>query len=882
MKAQKHYPGPSVRRIAVFAFCLFSAVLISVGYRYFQFELAEITRENYRDLAAIGDLKSDQIKRWRASLQREAYRLAHDLFVRNALEGFLRAPNAENHRADLQELLELEAKAGEASGVLLLAANGAQLLAAGESISMPSAPALVRAVTESLANQHVVVSDLYRGQDGEIYVDVIDVICDENGPPLAVVVVRNKASAYLFPLIQSWPTSSPSGETLLVQRDGDDVLFLNELRHRPCSALNLRTPLSQSNVAAVQAVLGKKGICEGVDYRGVTVLSDLRAIPASPWFVISKVDSREVFSEVRYRAVGIGLIIGAFILLAAAISAYLCRRHEADVARKAAEIRISRLTQLYAALAQCNQAISHAACVEDLLPTICRIAAEYGGMSMAWIGLVDDSCGEVRLAASFGSGAEYLEGIQISLDAEDPLGRGPTGTAIRENRPFWCTDFQNDPSTSPWHERGAQFGWAACASLPLCQDGKPVGTLTIYTDQPDAFDEESRSLLVEMASDISFALDSFAHQVERKRAEEALKQNRNMLEHILNSVPQSVFWKDRNSVYLGCNAVFAKLVGLDDPEKIVGKTDDDLPSTPDAKASYLADDRTVMESNRPKAHIIEQAQRADKTSFWIDTTKVPLVDPSGRVYGVLGIFDDITERMEAEGLLREKTSEMERFAYAVSHDLKSPVVTIQTFLGYLEKDLRVQNADAAAKDLGFIHGAADKMELLLGELLALARVGHSKNEPVEVPLREIVDAAMVLVAGQISRRGVRVEVTPEPVFLFGERPRLVQVFQNLLDNAAKFFGEQPDPRVEIGAESEGGKIVLFVRDNGQGIDPRHKSKLFGLFEKLDPYSPGVGMGLAMVRRIVEAHGGQIIAQSDGLGKGTTFRFTLAKTKLTRD
>jgi signal transduction histidine kinase len=207
------------------------------------------------------------------------------------------------------------------------------------------------------------------------------------------------------------------------------------------------------------------------------------------------------------------------------------------------------------------------------------------------------------------------------------------------------------------------------------------------------------------------------------------------------------------------------------------------------------------------------------------------------------------------------------------------LVTIKTFLGFLEKDLKSGLADKAAKDLEYIHGAADKMDSLLGELLKLARVGHLQNPPESVSLQEIVKEALDLVAGQIAGRKVQVEVTGEPVWIFGDRPRLVEVFQNLLDNSVKFMADQPAPRIEIGAETEDGEIVLFVRDNGKGIDSRHHSKLFGLFEKLDPHTAGSGIGLALVRRIVEAHGGGIRAQSDGLGTGATFRFTLAKTRM---
>ena len=139
---------------------------------------------------------------------------------------------------------------------------------------------------------------------------------------------------------------------------------------------------------------------------------------------------------------------------------------------------------------------------------------------------------------------------------------------------------------------------------------------------------------------------------ERKRAEEELRQNRNMLAYILNSVPQSVFWKDRNSVYLGCNEVFAHAVGIASPEEIVGKTDAELPWPSHEAGDYKTDDSEVMESNRPKRHIIEPFQRADGTRLWVDTTKVPLSDETGRVYGVLGVCEDITERKRADEALR--------------------------------------------------------------------------------------------------------------------------------------------------------------------------------------------------------------------------------------
>ena len=239
------------------------------------------------------------------------------------------------------------------------------------------------------------------------------------------------------------------------------------------------------------------------------------------------------------------------------------------------------------------------------------------------------------------------------------------------------------------------------------------------------------------------------------------------------------------------------------------------------------------------------------------------------------------ERMKIKEL-HERNDELTRFTYAVSHDLKSPLVTVKTFLGYLEADIKKQDAAGMAKDLGYIHGATDKMSHLLDELLNLARVGRMMNTPVGVLLHEVVREALSLAAGRISERGVEVVVTRERVTIFGDRGRLVEVFLNLVDNAVKFMGGQPRPRVEIGFETRGAETAFFVRDNGIGIDRRHQHKVFGLFEKLDPGTEGTGIGLALVRRIVEVQGGRIWLESDGLGLGAAFLFTLANAKRSPD
>jgi signal transduction histidine kinase len=237
-------------------------------------------------------------------------------------------------------------------------------------------------------------------------------------------------------------------------------------------------------------------------------------------------------------------------------------------------------------------------------------------------------------------------------------------------------------------------------------------------------------------------------------------------------------------------------------------------------------------------------------------------------------FRDITERKRQERELIEKSVELERFTYTVSHDLKSPLVTVKTFLGYLEQDLLNPDAERVKQDVGYMRGAADKMGHLLDELLNLARVGRKMNPPVRVAFQQVAREAIGLVAGRISTSRAEVSVADAAVVLEGDRPRLVEIWQNLVENACKFMGDQPKPRVEIGIEKRGAETVFFVRDNGAGIEPRYQEKVFSLFEKLNPKIEGTGMGLALVKRVVELYKGRIWVESGGPGQGANFLFTL--------
>jgi signal transduction histidine kinase len=247
-----------------------------------------------------------------------------------------------------------------------------------------------------------------------------------------------------------------------------------------------------------------------------------------------------------------------------------------------------------------------------------------------------------------------------------------------------------------------------------------------------------------------------------------------------------------------------------------------------------------------------------------------------------GTVTDVTSRKQYEGErenliseLETKNAELERFTYTVSHDLKSPLITINGFLGYLQDDIASGNTDRIKRDSQRIHEAVEKMHQLLRELLELSRIGRMMNPPELFPFEGLAREALVIVHGQLELRGVTFTLGPDLPVVYGDRQRLLEVLQNLIDNAVKFMGDQLNPHIEIGQQGEeDGKPVFYVKDNGIGIPSEYHERVFGLFDKLDAKTDGTGIGLALVKRIVEFHGGRIWVESEA-GTGATFYFTLS-------
>ena len=367
---------------------------------------------------------------------------------------------------------------------------------------------------------------------------------------------------------------------------------------------------------------------------------------------------------------------------------------------------------------------------------------------------------------------------------------------------------------------------------------------------------------------------------DRKRADEALRQAEEKYRHIVEYAVHGIYQSTPSGQFMSVNPAMARIYGYDSPEAMLKSV------TSIASQVYVdSSDRTefirVLEAEGAIYGFEARNHTRNGSIIWVSSNARIVKDADGRILYYEGTVEDITDRKEAEvererlvDELAAKNTELERFVYTVSHDLKSPLVTIVGFLGYLEDDIAKGDIDSLRKDIERIYGAAFKMQDLLKDLLELSRIGRMMNPAEEVSIDVLASEAIELTEGRLQDRGVEVHIENGLSKVYGDRKRLLEVLQNLIDNAAKYMGNQPVPAIEIGQSGlDGEKPVFYVRDNGIGIEPAYHEQIFGLFNKLDPNIEGTGVGLALVKRIIEFHGGRIWVESEA-GSGTTFYFTL--------
>ncbi len=316
------------------------------------------------------------------------------------------------------------------------------------------------------------------------------------------------------------------------------------------------------------------------------------------------------------------------------------------------------------------------------------------------------------------------------------------------------------------------------------------------------------------------------------------------------------------------NRFFANLHGYQ-PSELIGR-DISILHKPDTLKANMDE---VFEKGVMAPKEVWRLHR-DGSEFPVLMSGVLIKDDQGNPQYLAATAVDITDRKAAEVALKQKNDELEQFVYIVSHDLKSPLITINTFLGMLQEDIADNRSEGIEEDVEFIKQATAKMEALLNALLRLSRIGRIDSVPQTLPVKKMVDDCLKVLGGSLQQQQVEVVVAEMTNQWHGDPTHFGQLWQNLIENAIKYMGDQPRPRIEIGAEERAEGQVFYVRDNGIGIAPEHQERVFNMFAQLDPNSEGTGLGLALVKKIVATYGGTIWVESAGKGQGSCFWFAL--------
>ncbi len=357
---------------------------------------------------------------------------------------------------------------------------------------------------------------------------------------------------------------------------------------------------------------------------------------------------------------------------------------------------------------------------------------------------------------------------------------------------------------------------------------------------------------------------------------------------LLKQIPAQVFWKDKNSVYLGCNHAFAYSLGLSSPEDIVGKTDYDLSTIKEEIEAFRADDKQVIDSKQPKLNIEENQTLLDGRKRIILTNKVPLLDKEKNVIGILGIYYDITERKKAEEELRRAKERAEtanqlraEFIRNMQHDIRTPVGGVRVLLS----DLAEETLDEELrKKLILMRDAVEQLEVICNEVIDFDKIEHDSSPVIvkKFDIHSLVNNVISLnkTAAFVKKLTLEAQIADNvPRVVKGDDHRTLRILVNLIGNAVKFTKEGSiSLAINLLKQQDKQLIIeLIVKDTGIGIPEEKRQYLYEKFARLNPSNQGIyrgsGLGLRIVKQFVEELGGEIDVESKE-GEGTSFHIIL--------
>lgn len=934
----------SSRRRRILLGLLVAALVVLGGREVFVLELRRAKEERFESLTSIAHIKVEQVAHWRRTQLGAVERMARRPLFRDALHRWRLNDYDPAERASWEARLQYELRR-EVPSALLVAPNGLDVLAESDA-SLALSDASRAAIRDSLYTGRATLSEPFATGDSGVFVDAVAPVRASDGSLVAVLVLRVDPRIYLYPIVYMWPTPSTTAETLLVHREGEEVVFISPMRHWHGPPLSLRTAMWRRDLPEVQAVLGWESRLEGVDRRGVEVIADIRAIPDSNWHMVTKMDLSEIVAASRGRTV-LGLaIFGLLMVVAAGVSAYVYNRRQSALFR-----------QLYLTERQQREDREQFRTIlysigDAVITTDDRARIEI--MNSAATRLTGWSEDEAR--------GRTLGDVFDARDSgtREPM-PNPAERVLQENRSFrFDVDVvlvARDGSARPIADSAAPIrgeNGAVCGAVLVFRDRSDERAAEqalrdsearfrhlanalpqlVWTANPDGvvdfYNERHREYVGIQRSEDGFEWQPVVHPDELEPTIEAWKRAQSTghpyeMEHRVRRRDGSFRWllsravpvRDREGRIVKW---FGSATDIDDLKTVQQRLAESearyralfenmneafAVGEPILDATGAVVDVRLVQVNRAferetglTVRVLDRPLREvlpDVEAVWIQAfagvletgRSVSITEfnrGTGRYYELFCfrpapgrfslLFRNVTDRVRAEADLKRTLAELKRsntdlehFAFAASHDLKSPLRAIESLAQWLDEDLHDRLDGEHRQHLRLLRQRSRRMARLLDDLLGYARAGATgRAERVEVgrllvQVREFLDPPP----------GMRIELLgPMPILVTPIAP-LRQVFTNLIGNAIKHH-DRDSGLITITAREMETCVEFAIEDDGPGVPLEFRKRVFEMFQTLRPRDEveGSGMGLAIVRRTVEACGGSVDLDAAGV-RGTIVR-----------
>jgi len=863
----------TIKRSYVLAFLVIIFMISIAGYGYYLYHGQIIKNEAHNKLTAIADLKAGQIRQWRSERLIDAKSIYYDQALAQKLTIYV---SGKNDAVVLHELRSWMANLQKVQGykrVDLFRTDGKLLLTTSR-INYPEDHYYQKCISDTVHKRDVIFADFNTDNLSNVIhphmlIPIMSADTRNILSPVAVLLLDIDPQSYLYPLIQNWPTTSKSAETLMVERNGNNVVFLNKMRHWEAGKTPSTIPISETQIPAVRAALGQEGIFDGIDYRGVPVLSATKKITGSPWAIVAKIDSSEILEPVLKMAWTV-CIAGLLLSSSSGLALYLLwARSKEKYLQKEQE----KLEKLNHELAERTHSLENVNYEMDIL---------------------NKELEQRRVEAE-----DALENLQKSKDALDSSENKSRTFFELANDAIFIHDYEgNFKEVNRTACERLGYTREELLSLHLSRLDSPEFASTVPTKIGQL--KQDKKLVTESvhvckdgslipveisAKEVNIDGESLVFSIVRDITERTISQQKLLkLSKAVDKSPVTIVITDQLARIEYVNPKFTETSGYSQDEAI-GQNPRILKADVQTKEFYREMWDTICAGREWRGEFCNKKKNGD--IYWEHAYISPIKDEHGTITNFVAIKEDITDdrriakellaaRDAAEAANRSKSE----FLANMSHEIRTPLNAI---IGFSALTLKSSLPPTQHDYIGKIHSAGELLLNIINDILDFSKIEARQLKMEHIPFRLNIMIANVsgMVQQKVADKGLilLIDTSPDvPACLVGDPRRLDQIILNLLNNSVKFteHGEVTLETVLLMLENERAKLKFSVRDTGIGLSTEQIARLFQPFTQADGSTTrkfgGTGLGLSISKQLTELMGGEIWCESTE-GVGSTFSFT---------